>query len=144
MPIVLGVTSQNIRRMIVRPIVEMKMPCSGQYLMAKVVPSAAAAVLIKLLPSKIVDKSFSGCLSIEATNFAPFTPLLAICSNLIFCREIKAVSETEKKADKNRQRIISPKYSTSVPLIDTTPLSHDSIGWREVSKRRIETGGWVE
>jgi len=37
-----------------------------------------------------------------------------MCSNLILCKEIKAVSELEKKADKRRQMKRNTRYSVSM------------------------------
>jgi len=41
--------------------------------------------------------------------------VLTKCSTLILCKEVKAVSELEKKADSSRQTIKSARYSVSVP-----------------------------
>ena len=58
---VLGVVSQNIRRMMVRPMVAMRIPhCSPQTRMARNVARAVAAVFTKLLPSRTVDRSLAG------------------------------------------------------------------------------------
>ncbi|MBA7698005.1 hypothetical protein ES703_106679 [subsurface metagenome] len=59
--IVLGVVSQNTSRKMVRPMVAMRIPhCSPQMRMARSVARAVAAVFTKLLPSRMVDKSFAG------------------------------------------------------------------------------------
>ena len=63
------------------------------------VARAAAAVLIKLVPSKTVERSLSGRSIIRATRLAPLAPVLIRCSSLIRWRERKAVSELQKKAD---------------------------------------------
>jgi len=42
-----------------------------------------------------------------------------MCSNFIFCMEIKVVSEPEKKADKRRQMKNSTKYNITVPVAST-------------------------
>jgi len=109
--IVLGVVSQNIRRMMVIPMVAMRMPCSApQMEMARAVARAAAAVLAKLLPRRMVDSSLSGRWSNLATRSAPLTLVLTMCSILILCKAIKAVSELEKKADKRRQTKRNTRY----------------------------------
>jgi len=113
---VLGVVSQNIRRMMVTIIVAMRTPCSGQNLIAMAVARAAAAVLTKLLPRRMVDSSLSGRWSILATRSAPLTLVLTICSILILCKAIKAVSELEKKADKRRQTKRNTRYSVSIDI----------------------------
>jgi len=40
-----------------------------------------------------------------------------MCSSLTLCKEIKAVSELEKKADRRRQTKSNTKYSVSIPDI---------------------------
>ncbi len=50
---------------------------------------------------------------ILATLPAPFTLALTKYSSLILCREIKAVSELEKKADSSRQTKRNTRYSVS-------------------------------
>jgi len=71
------------------------------------------AALTKVLPSSTVERNRSGRSIMLDTSPAPLTPLLTKCSNLTFCREIKAVSELEKKADKRRHTTRSTKYSAS-------------------------------
>jgi hypothetical protein len=74
-------------------------------------------VFTRLLPSRIVDRSFSGRSIILATRLAPLTLVSTRYSTLILCKEIKAVSELEKKADKTRQIKRNTKYSVSIPDI---------------------------
>jgi hypothetical protein len=92
----------------------MMMPSSPQMETAKNVARAAAAVLTKLLPSRMVDRNLSGRSIILATRFAPLTLVLTRCSILIFCNETKAVSELEKKAERRRQMMRNTKYSVSI------------------------------
>jgi len=112
----------------VKPIVAMMIPhCSPHMRMARKVAKAVAAMFTKLLPSRIVDRSFSGRSIILATRLAPVTLVLTRstrlapvtlvltrCSILIRCREVKAVSELEKKADKRRQIKRNTRYSVSM------------------------------
>ncbi|MBA7713566.1 hypothetical protein ES703_122569 [subsurface metagenome] len=101
---VLGVVSQKMRRMMVIPMVATSTPHSClQTETAKMVARTAAAVLTKVLPSKTMERNFSGRSIILATRLAPLTLASTICSTLNLCKEIKAVSELEKKADKRRQ-----------------------------------------
>jgi hypothetical protein len=81
------------------------------------VAKAAAAALTKVLPSKTTDSSLSGLSIIFATSKAPLTLVLTICSNRNLCKDMKAVSELEKKADKTRQTTRRMIYSVSVPDI---------------------------
>jgi len=113
---VLGVVSPNIKRMMVTPMVAIIIPRSPQKETARTVARAAAAVFTKLLPSRMVDSNLSGRLIILATRPAPVTLVLTICSTLIRCREIKAVSELEKKADNSRQTMSNTKYSISIGI----------------------------
>jgi len=83
--------------------------------MIRTVARAAAAVFTRLLPSKMVDKSRAGRWIILATRSAPCSLVLTICSTLILCKAIKAVSELEKKADKIRQMKNNTRYSVSIP-----------------------------
>ena len=100
------------------PMVAMRIPCcSPQRKIATAVARAATAVLTKVLPSTTIESSFSGRPIILATRSAPFTLVLTRCSTLIRCREIKAVSELEKKADKRKQTKRSTKYKISIPDI---------------------------
>ncbi len=99
------------------PTVAIITPRSPHRETATAVAKAAAAVLTKLLPRRMVDSSFSGCLSIRATRFAPATSVLTMCSRRNLCKEIKAVSELEKKADKSKQIRSSPKYSV-ISILD--------------------------
>ncbi|MBA7680260.1 hypothetical protein ES703_88572 [subsurface metagenome] len=116
---VLGVVSQNIRRIMVTPMVAISTPgFSPQTEIARMVARAAAATLTKLLPSRMVDRSFSGCSIILATRLAPLVLVSTRCSNLNLCREMKAVSELEKKADKRRHITSNTTYSSiSMPDI---------------------------
>jgi hypothetical protein len=115
--IVLGVVSENMRRRAVTTMVAMRTPCSGQSLIARAVARAAAAVLTRFVPSKTVERKFSGRSITLATRFAPFTLVLIKYSILNLCSEKKAVSELQKKADRIRQTKSSTRYSISVPCI---------------------------
>jgi hypothetical protein len=84
---------------------------------ARAVARAAAAVFTKLLPSRIVDRSFSGRSIMLATRLAPLTLVTTRCSTLILCKAIKAVSELEKKADRRKQIKSNTTYSVSIPDI---------------------------
>jgi len=115
---VLGVVSPNIKRITVTPMVAISTPCCcPQTETARTVARTAAAVFTRLLPRRMVDRNFSGRSIILATRFAPFTSVLTRCSTLTLCKEIKAVSELEKKADKRRKTKINTRYSVSVPDI---------------------------
>ena len=74
---VLGVTSVNIRRTVVTTTVEIiTADCVGRNESARVVARAAAAVLARLFPSRIVAKSLSGRPKIRSTRDALATPLV--------------------------------------------------------------------
>ena len=96
------------------PKVAISMPHScPQIETASAVARTAAAVFTRLLPRRMVDRSLAGRSIILATRPAPFTWVLTRCSTLNRCKEIKAVSELEKKADKRRQTKRNTKYSVS-------------------------------
>jgi len=107
------------------PIVAMRIPHSFHTETAKAVPRAAAAVLTRLLPVKMVDSSFSGRFIILATRVALGTFVCIRCSILALCRDMNAVSEPEKKAERAKQIIKSARYIVSVFTI----YHHPALGY---------------
>ena len=79
-------------------------PSFGIIFRATAVPRAAAAVLTRLLLSRTVASNRSGRAISCSTSLALRRPMLMRCSSLALERAMKAVSEEEKNADKNKQR----------------------------------------
>ena len=74
---------------------------------AKAVPTAAAAMLTILLPRRTVERVRSGWSILSSIFLAPARPMLARWSILTRWRDMKAVSELEKKADSTIKNAIS-------------------------------------
>jgi hypothetical protein len=95
-------------------------PLSPHNDIAIAVPKVAAAVLTKLFPRSTVERNFSGFSIILATRPAPATPLLSRCLIRIFCKEIKAISELEKKAESRIQKKIRIMYKMLILSINAS------------------------
>ncbi len=118
---VFGVVSPKMSRIIVIPTVAIRTPVSSpQTEIARVVAIAVAATLTRLFPSRIVDKNLSGFSSNFDTLLAPLTLVSTICLSRNLSRDVKAVSELEKKAEKRIQIARSTKYHASTDIF-TSP-----------------------
>jgi hypothetical protein len=87
---------------------------------------AAAAVLKKTL---LVNGGITSRLLHDLAILPAFSPHLSICLNLIFCRDMKAVSELEKNADDITQIKARTRYKTCmVSMAEVPPVTPDFCG----------------
>jgi len=121
---VLGKTSPNTSsRMVTPAVAAITAYPSASTETAMTVASAAAAVLTRLLPNRIVVKRRSGFSVIDATCLAAPPSVFARCLSRIFCNETKATSELEKKPESSRHTKSRTMYHISMLVIVATPLA---------------------
>ena len=108
---VLGVTSENIKIIIVRRIEPINTPTSPYNFINNIVVSAEARIFTKLFPIRIIPNNLSGLFN----NFSILIAALFFSFARYFKRylliAIMLVSEPEKKADKISKRKILAKRS---------------------------------
>jgi hypothetical protein len=80
------------------------MPVSPKYLIAKTVAMDDAPMFTRLLPTRIVPSSLLGFSLIWFITLAPLTFSSNIWISRILLSDINAVSDAEKKADKQSRR----------------------------------------
>ena len=101
-----GVISPKINTITVSPNVTIPTPPSPHLATAIDVANEDAPIFTILFPINIAPNNLLGSSISFSTNFAPLTPSSTICLTLILLKDIKAVSDIEKNADR-KSRIIS-------------------------------------
>jgi len=94
--------SAKIKIMIVNTAVTTAMPLFPHKRMAKDVAKAVIATFTRLFPSKIVPINLSGSLSTRFTILVLFGFVSARCLKRSLLTAMRAVSDPEKKAEKNK------------------------------------------
>ena len=118
---VLGTISPNTRRASVPATVATTTPVFWpSRSTAMTVTTAVKATFTRLLPSRIVASSLSGCSSIPAIRRAPGTLLLTKWATRTLSSDRYAASELEKKAEQStkatmRNRLSKPASDTATP-----------------------------
>jgi hypothetical protein len=67
-------------------------------------------MFITLLPTRIVPKSLLGSSVSRLTRSAPLTPSFCMCLALILLKDVRAVSDAEKKAEQPKSTIKKPIF----------------------------------
>ena len=77
---------------------------------ANAVAKAEAPMFTALLPTRIVPNSLLGSSLSLLTKSAPLIPSFCMCLALVLLKDVKAVSDAEKKAEKHKSIIKAPIF----------------------------------